>query len=488
MSIHNVDQLDDIDPDAILNLSNNVSRYYTIDEFNASFGAVKNNYLLLNLNIQSFYAKQSIFEAFLDSVCTPFNTMVLTETWNDSRNLNMCKIDNYEVEHTHRTLSRGGGVSIFANSLMYGIKKVNELSVCNETIETCVVRIFRKNDTECEHFIVGVYRPRHDDDEPFLDALHEILSSNLLHNKTIILAGDMNINLLKNHDNYVKQYISMLNSLNFVQVITKATRFPNGATSTYNPSCLDHIFINKFTETSGPIFFADISDHCPTSLAFEIKNNTQSTNEKQKINFRLDNEVHRSNFETKISQTDWNFLADISDIDQQFVAFQNYINSTYCDCFPLKTKFISNKRKNNPWITESTMAKIKLKSSYYKQYRNGIITKEENNRLKNRLNKEINHDKKTYYNNIFSKFKCNSKKSWSILHSLLGTKNKMNSVDKIFADTKSDSDRLKVVNRFNDFFYQYRQHSSPTDRKYSLSAHLPYRPCKTKLFYLSTIL
>ena len=296
MSIHNVDQLDDIDPDVILNLNNNVSRYFTIDEFNTSFGTVKNNYLLLNLNIQSFHAKQSIFEAFLDYVCLPFNTMVLTETWNDSRNLNMCKIDNYEVEHTHRTRSRGGGVSIFANSLMYGIKKVNELSVCNEIIETCVARIFRKNDTECEHYIVGVYRPRHDDDESFLDALHEILSSNLLQNKTIILAGDMNINLLKNHDNYVKQYISMLNSLNFIQVITKATRFPNGATSTYNPSCLDHIFINKFAETSGPIFFADISDHCPTSLVFETKYNTQSANEKQKINFRLDNEVHRSNF------------------------------------------------------------------------------------------------------------------------------------------------------------------------------------------------
>ena len=299
---------------------------------------------------------------------------------------------------------------------------------------------------------MGLYRPRHDDDELLLGALHEILSSNLLHNKTIILTGDMNINLLEHHDNYVKQYISMLKSLNFVQVITKATRFPNGAYSTYNPSCLDHIFINKFTETTGPIFFADISDHCPTSLVFKIENKPQFSDAKQKITFRLDNETNQSNFETKLLQTDWNFLAEINDVDQQFVAFQNYINSTYCDCFPLKTKYISNKRKNNPWITESTMAKIKLKSNYYKQYRNGIISNEENNRLKNKLNKEINRDKNTYYNNIFSKFKCNGKKSWSILHSLLGTKNKNNSVDKIFADAKSDSDRVKIVNRFNDFF------------------------------------
>ena len=452
MSIFNEDQLNDIDPDIVLNLNANECKYFTVHDFNASFGAVKDNYFMLNLNIQSFHAKQSIFEAFLGSLCIPCNTLVLTETWNDSSYVHLCKIDNYEAEHTFRTTSRGGGVSIFASSTMYGMEKINELSICNETIETCVARIFRKNDTKCDHYIVGVYRPRHVDDEQFLCVLHEILSNELLHNKTIILAGDMNINLLKNQENYVKQYISMLNSLNFIQCITKATRFPNGATSTYNPSCLDHIFINKYTQMKGPIFFADISDHCATALTFEMDTSSQLNDDKQKITFRLNNENNQNKLEAKLSQTDWNFLADISDVDEQFITFQNYINSAYCENFPLKTKFISNKRKNNPWITEQTMAKIKMKSNYYKQYRNGIISKEEHNRLKNRLNKEINLDKKNYHKNIFSKFKCNMKKSWSILHSLLGTKNTKSHADKIFSGANSESDRLQIVNKFNDFF------------------------------------
>ena len=46
---------------------------------------------------------------------------------------------------------------------------------------------------------------------------------------------------------------------------------------------------------------------------------------------------------------------------------------------------------------------MKMKSNYYKQYRNGIISKEEHNRLKNRLNKEINHDKKKLTIIIFLK-------------------------------------------------------------------------------------
>ena len=94
-----------------------------------------------------------------------------------------------------------------------------------------------------------------------------------------------------------------------------------------------------------------------------------------------------------MTQTDWGFVANIDDIDRQFSVFQEYVNSKYCDCFPLKIKYVTDKRKRKPWISESTMAKIKLKSNYYKLFKNGIILREVNNRMKNRLNKEINRDK-----------------------------------------------------------------------------------------------
>ena len=71
----------------------------------------------------------------------------------------------------------------------------------------------------------------------------------------------------------------------------------------------------------------------------------------------------------------------------------------------------AKKEKNNPWITESTMAKIRMKSTYYKQFRNGLISRETNNRIKNKLNKEIKQDKKNYYHNVFSVSDNNLKKS-----------------------------------------------------------------------------
>ena len=66
-----------------------------------------------------------------------------------------------------------------------------------------------------EHIVVGVYRPHTDNEENFINDLSEILLNALLNNKTVILAGDMNINLLDTNDSSVNQYNCMLNSLNY---------------------------------------------------------------------------------------------------------------------------------------------------------------------------------------------------------------------------------------------------------------------------------
>ena len=464
------DHFDNVDPDVNLNLNIDICKYFTICDYNSYLTSDVGNYLLLNQNIQSYNAKKAIFEVFLDSLHVPFSTIVLTETWNEPKYINLCKIENYDGVHTYRDPppnhrgGAGGGVSVFANSSEFGINKIEELSLCTTTIESCVAKIHRKDNVDEIHYIVGIYRPHTDNEENFINELHVLLSNELLRNKIVIIAGDINIDTLKRNENYVIHYLAMLNSLNFFQVINKPTRFPNGANDFYNPSCLDHIFINKFTPCTGPIFFADLSDHCGSGLLTKLYNNPTSTNQKNKISFRLINDQNLLNFETIMTQTDWGFVANIDDIDRQFSVFQEYVNSKYCDCFPLKIKYVTDKRKSKPWISESTMAKIKLKSNYYKLFKNGIISREVNNRMKNRLNKEINRDKNNYYKELFVNCQNNPKKSWQALRSLLGTQNKNNFADKIFGEATSETSKVAIVNKFNDFF---------ADIGNTLSADLP---------------
>ena len=121
--------LDNLDPEINFNLNNDACNYYTINNFNMSFSSDSDKYFLLNQNIQSFNSKQTVFEAFLESFNIQFHAIVLSETWNDSTNIKLCAIENFEPIHTHRIRPPGhhggigGGISIFANSSMYNIKK-----------------------------------------------------------------------------------------------------------------------------------------------------------------------------------------------------------------------------------------------------------------------------------------------------------------------------------------------------------------------------
>ena len=150
------DRFNHIDPDGNFDTGSNRCNYYTIDQLNLSFNNDDGTYLLLNQNVQSFHAKQSLLEAFLESISLPFHSIVLTETWNQQKYLNLCMIENFSAVHTYRDLPNrndnargglGGGVSVFTNSSIYDITKIDTLSICNSTIETCVARIYRTNYT-----------------------------------------------------------------------------------------------------------------------------------------------------------------------------------------------------------------------------------------------------------------------------------------------------------------------------------------------------
>ena len=122
-----------------------------------------------------------------------FHTIVVTETWNTPNNVNLCNLDNYSAVHTFRKPSPslrggpGGGVSIFSDNILYKMNKIEELSVCNDTIETCVAEILCIDDPTQNHIIVAVYRPHSDSIENFTLQLNQILTHRDLFNKNVII-------------------------------------------------------------------------------------------------------------------------------------------------------------------------------------------------------------------------------------------------------------------------------------------------------------
>ena len=266
--------------------------------------------------------------------------------------------------------------------------------------------------------------------------------------KNVIIAGDMNADIsVSNGSTSINDYLNTLSSLHFIPVITKPTRYSFSNTGLVSTT-LDHIFINKLTSFNSAVFLCDLSDHLGTAIIYD--NSPPDIEKCINVSFRPYSDVNFHNLESRLIETDWNSVLMSEDVNIQFHRFIEFLDNVYCECFPVKKKQISAKRKANPWVTNETLQKIRQKSIYFRLMKNGFITKAENNAFKNRLNKEIQNDKKKYYRNLFNDERQNMKKSWKVLNSLLGNKTR-NKTD-ILHGVNSHNDKVSVLNTFNTFF------------------------------------
>ena len=167
----------------------NSCKYYSIDDYNSTFNNRTPTMDFMTHNVRSCNKNIDPFIAMLKAINKLPEIIVLTETWLTPDDTDQGLLDGYTEYHTARQAGRGGGVSVFCWD---GITTtyIPELSVCNDTIESCVVEI------ECnkEKFIVfAIYRPHADTIEHFNDRLLEMLHSERLKGRSVVLLGDINI-------------------------------------------------------------------------------------------------------------------------------------------------------------------------------------------------------------------------------------------------------------------------------------------------------
>ena len=92
----------------------------------------------------------------------------------------------------------------------------------------------------------------------------------------------------------------------------------------------------------------------------------------------------------------------------------------YSQAFPVKSKIVSQKNYNNPWVNNRLRQLIKIKSAYCNWLRLGIVTKHENNTVKKRINAILIKAKKYYYENLFESCRKDVKSTWCNIRNILG--------------------------------------------------------------------
>ena len=446
--------LENIDPDLnIFETEQNLCDYYTVDNYNLlitnNSTSSDFNVRLMNYNIRSFHANGHKFELLLDTISVVPNFIVLTETWNTEHTLCLCKLNSFQGCHSFRSSRRGGGVSVFCED-NFCFNKIESISVMYDHIETCAVKV---NIGQNKYLVIlAVYRPPSESEQNFVDSLCTLLTdSTVTHADTVFLAGDMNINILNLDSIATCHYMSCLNSLFYFPTVNKATRFPNNL-ARETPSNLDHIWINKINPTSSYILNIDFTDHCPVLLHVALNINTQKIEERIKIQFRPFSKLNLNSLILKICSADWNVFYQQNDPHQLVENFIALLNKFYCQTFPRKTKYLTKKRMQKPWLTQNLTRLIRQKSEYFHQYRLGLISKENNNRFKLKVNKIIRKSKKQYYVNAFDNFRNDAKKSWRTIKSLMGNETSYTEVKKLVMNGTSYTEVEDIAEKFNEFF------------------------------------
>ena len=440
----------DLDPD--LNFFDNMfppSNEFTIDQFNSFLknGKIGKSHLkIMGYNIRSFYRHIDEFTSLLQTANYLPDIIILSETWLTNENKEYAILNGYQSKHVIREIGCSGGISVFyANEL--NIEVLNELCLCNSSIECCAMKLTMHAKV---YYIVGIYRPHSGTAETFTAELVEIFTKipNFIQ-QNIILLGDFNINLLETSRIPTQVLCNFMRANYLSPVINRATRYsPNPS---INPSLLDHIWVNFMGNCfNSGLILADHTDHCPIFINISSLTSNETLT---KVHFRDYSDNCVNEFRNELILVNWNFDR-FANLNEQMQSFDATIDRLFQKCFPKRTKLVGNSHLHKPWITPAILKSIKTKSNYFKLYRQGIITRNVNDAYKKKLTKVIKSAKKQYFFNYFNSCRNDVKRSWKGIKTLIGNNSNDNGKKLHIKNTDGElvSDEREISNIFNDYF------------------------------------
>ena len=242
----------------------NSCSYITSDNLNSL--PCMANFSILQVNCRSLCKNLQSLEVLLSNCHTLPTIITVSETCLHDNNTAYYDLPNYNFISLPRTGKKGGGVGIYiSNSLSYCLKTDLSLimaGVCEYIvveIDTC---------TNGKVLLVSLYRPPDTDMVLFNQGLNNFMSHVTSRQKrTIIIAGDTNIDLIKSSTHVQTEYfLNQLMSFGFMPTITRPTRITE-----FTATLIDNIFINFLDlNYTVHIIHDDISDHLPTLLSIDL--------------------------------------------------------------------------------------------------------------------------------------------------------------------------------------------------------------------------
>ena len=305
------------------NVSNVEANYFLMTEVKSSLASFNPNaFSVLHLSTRSMKKNFENFKELLKDLSVSFSAICLSETWcesqNESQNSNYI-LSGYNFFYQYRQYRRGGRVCLFVKE-SFCCKTRQDLSINCNAIESLCLEIANE---KSKNIILNLtYRPPNGDVKEFEQHLNKILSTNHILKKEVIMAGDLNMNLLDFEQNKkVQNFPNITFGHSMMPVINKPTRVTKNT-----GTAIDHIFINSVTTTKFKtgIIKSDISDYFP--IFFVVDYNIHIKETKERFIFRRDlSDISVEKFKYKLRTVSWDNITNSSDTNKAYVTLLKFL-------------------------------------------------------------------------------------------------------------------------------------------------------------------
>ena len=291
----------------------------------------------------------------------------------------------------------------------------------------------------------GIYRPPQKSLSCFNNFIAEIFEN--FQGKTV-MTGDFNVNLLDENISFVRDFVDNLNSFGLVNEINLPTYV--SPITEVESSCLDHVYHNLSLSRDIYVVTPNMADHNAVSVIFhlDIKQKFET------VRFRDYSEENLNQFRNNVEGELMHFTPISYDPNYFCGYFEDFMMNLLKKYFPWRTKRISYKRLNSPWITNEIIACINKKHAWFRLMTNDLITKDSYKTYCKALRRLLNLAECEYIRKKFNSLGNNSSKNWRLLNKLLNKKSKQIS-ESFNIDGSIVHDARKIAEKFNDYFVSH---------------------------------
>ena len=111
--------------------------------------------------------------------------------------------------------------------------------------------------------------------------------------------------------------------------------------------CLDHVFTNLNYPKKSFLVEPPLADHFGTCVTFVSKVKNILNKQRFRDYSSRNRDIFRENLDIEIR----NFRSPLTDANKKALYLQKFLQNLLDKYFPVRTKYISTKRLNSPWMT-----------------------------------------------------------------------------------------------------------------------------------------